>query len=142
MKEEITIPLDNLEVHLRSVRDDRGMLTFAEEMKDFPFPIKRMFWITDVPEHAKRGGHAHMTCKELVCCVSGSFRLVICNGHEKRTFLLDSPQRAVIIPEGVWCSLEDFTKDTIVVVGASEEYSMEGYIRDYDDYMAKYGKDA
>lgn len=142
MKEEITIPLDNLEVHLRSVRDDRGMLTFAEEMKDFPFPIKRMFWITDVPEHAKRGGHAHMTCKELVCCVSGSFRLVICNGHEKRTFLLDSPQRAVIIPEGVWCSLEDFVKDTIVVVGASEEYSMEGYIRDYDDYMAKYGKDA
>lgn len=142
MKEEITIPLDNLEVHLRSVRDDRGMLTFAEEMKDFPFPIKRMFWITDVPEHAKRGGHAHMTCKELVCCVSGSFRLVICNGHENRTFLLDSPQRAVIIPEGVWCSLEDFVKDTIVVVGASEEYSMEGYIRDYDDYMAKYGKDA
>jgi hypothetical protein len=69
MKEEKSIPLDNLEVHFRSVRDSRGLLTFAEEMKDFPFPIKRMFWITDVPEHAKRGGHAHTTCKEIVCCV-------------------------------------------------------------------------
>jgi hypothetical protein len=39
----------------------------------------------------------------------------------------------------VWCSLEDFAKDTVVVVGASEEYSMEGYIRDYDEYMTIYG---
>ena len=139
MKEEKSIPLDNLEVHFRSVRDSRGLLTFAEGMKDFPFPIKRMFWITDVPEHAVRGGHAHTTCKEIVCCVKGSFRLVISNGHENRTFLLDSPQNAVIIPEGVWCSLEDFAKDTVVVVGASEEYSMEGYIRDYDEYMTIYG---
>ena len=139
MIQENKTVLDNLEVQLRSVRDSRGLLTFAEEMKDFPFPIKRMFWITDVPEHARRGGHAHTTCKEVVCCVKGSFRLVISNGHENRSFLLDSPQHAVIIPEGVWCSLEDFAKDTVVVVGASEEYSMEGYIRDYDEYMAKYG---
>lgn len=131
--------LDNLEVQFRSVRDSRGLLTFAEEMKDFPFPLKRMFWITDVPMGARRGGHAHTTCKEIVCCVKGSFRLVISNGYERREFVLDSPDRAVIIPEGVWCSLEDFAKDTVVVVGASEDYCTEGYIRDYDEYMAVYG---
>lgn len=131
--------LDNLEVHLRSFRDERGLLTCAEESKDLPFPLKRLFWITDVPEDAKRGGHAHMTCKEIVCCVRGSFRLIVSNGEDRREFVLDTPNYAVIIPEGVWCSLEDFAKDTVVVVGASEDYSTEGYIRDYDEFMSVYG---
>ncbi|MBQ5643174.1 MAG: FdtA/QdtA family cupin domain-containing protein [Bacteroidaceae bacterium] len=138
IKERYT-PLDNLELHFRSARDSRGLLTFAEEMKDFPFALKRMFWITDVPVGARRGGHAHTTCKEVVCCVKGSFRLVVSNGREIREFTLDSPDHAVIIPEGVWCSLEDFAKDTVVVVGASEEYDTGGYIRDYDEYMTIYG---
>lgn len=124
---------------MRSSGDDRGLLTFAEEMKDFPFPLKRMFWITDVPGGARRGGHAHATCREIVCCVCGHFRLVVSNGRERREFLLDRPDYAVIIPEGVWCSLEDFAEGTVVVVGASEEYSPAGYIRDYDEFMAAYG---
>ena len=140
MKKEKHAPLDNLEVHLRSNRDSRGLLTFAEETKDIPFPLKRMFWITDVPEDARRGGHAHTTCKEIVCCVKGSFRLKIDNGQENREFLLDRPDYAVVIPEGVWCSLEEFAQDSVVVVGASEEFSLEGYIRDFDEFMSIYGK--
>lgn len=132
--------MDNLEVHLRSNRDSRGLLTFAEETKDIPFPLKRMFWITDVPEKAKRGGHAHTTCKEIVCCVKGSFRLKIDNGRECREFLLNRPDYAVVIPEGVWCSLEEFAQDSVVVVGASEEFTLDGYIRDFDDFMSIYGK--
>lgn len=132
--------MDNLEVHLRSNQDSRGVLTFAEETKDIPFPLKRMFWITDVPEKAKRGGHAHTTCKEIVCCVKGSFRLKIDNGRECREFLLNRPDYAVVIPEGVWCSLEEFAQDSVVVVGASEEFTLDGYIRDFDDFMSIYGK--
>lgn len=140
MTDDIYASLDNLEVHLRSFKDDRGLLTFAEESKDLPFPLKRLFWITDVPAGAKRGGHAHMTCKEIVCCVRGSFRLTVSNGADQREFLMDKPDYAVIIPEGVWCSLEGFAKDTVVVVGASEDYSTEGYIRDFDEFMSVYGK--
>lgn len=132
--------MDNLEVHLRSNQDSRGLLTFAEETKDIPFPLKRMFWITDVPEKAKRGGHAHTTCKEIVCCVKGCFRLKIDNGRECREFLLNRPDYAVVIPEGVWCSLEEFAQDSVVVVGASEEFTLDGYIRDFDDFMSIYGK--
>lgn len=139
MKVDKIIPLDNLEVRFRSVKDNRGLLTFAEENLDIPFPLKRIFWITDVPKNVKRGGHAHMTCKEIVCCVKGSFRLIIKNGKESREFVLDSPDYAVVIPEGVWCSLEDFTEGSVVVVGASEEFSVEGYIRDYSSYAAIYG---
>lgn len=139
MKQRNLSSLDNLEVYLGSSRDSRGMLTFAEGMADIPFSLKRIFWITDIPVGSKRGGHAHKTCKEMVCCVSGSFRLVVDNGAEKRSFLLDNPSYAVIIPEGVWCSLEDFEPKTVVVVGASEPYSTEGYVRDYDEFIKMYG---
>lgn len=132
--------LENLEIHLRSCLDSRGRLTFAEENWDIPFPLKRVFWITDVPRGAARGGHAHRTCKEVLCCVRGSLTLRVDNGRERRVFCLDSPDRAVLIPEGVWCSLEGFTQDAVVVVGASEAYSAEGYVRDYQEFVSIYGE--
>jgi hypothetical protein len=70
--------------------------------------------------------------------VSGSFKLVVFNGREKRVFFLNKSDYGVIIPEGVWCSLEDFSENTVVLVGASEEYSDEGYIRDFDEYQERY----
>ncbi len=138
MQDEVYVPLEGLEVRLRSSRDNRGMLTFAEAMRDFPFRLERMFWITDVPPGAKRGGHAHSTCTEIVCCVRGCFRLILDNGRDRREFVLDSPTYAVIIPAGVWCSLEDFAEDSIVLVGASEEYSPEGYTWSYEDYVRSF----
>lgn len=132
-------PIDNVEVHFRSFMDHRGLLTFAEGMKDIPFPLKRIFWITDVSSEYNRGGHAHRKCKQMICCVKGSFRLVIHNGLESREFLLDNPDYAIVIQEGVWCSLEDFAEGSVVLVGASEYYNMEGYIRDYDEFMSIYG---
>lgn len=135
MQDERYVPLDGLEVHMRSARDDRGLLTFMEGMKDFPFPLKRMFWITDVPAGTRRGGHAHNTCMEMVCCVRGSFRLVLDNGRDRREFFLNSPTYGVVIPAGVWCSLQDFAADTVVLVGASEEFSLAGYVKDYDAFI-------
>lgn len=135
MQDEKYVPLDGVEVHMRSFCDHRGMLTFAEEMRDFPFLLKRMFWITEVPRGASRGEHAHNTCMEIVCCVHGSFRLVLDNGRDRREFFLDSPRYGVIIPARVWCSLEDFSEGCVVMVGASEEFSLEGYVKDYEDFV-------
>lgn len=54
--------------------------------------------------------------------------------------MLDSPDYAIVIPEGVWCSLEEFADGSVVLVGASEYYNMDGYIRDFDEFMSIYGK--
>ena len=37
--------------------DRRGNLTVAEEMKDIPFNIARVYWVYDVPGGENRGGH-------------------------------------------------------------------------------------
>jgi dTDP-4-dehydrorhamnose 3,5-epimerase-like enzyme len=130
--------LEGLEVQLQAIKDNRGVLTFSEVNSEIPFPVKRIFWITEIPQGAKRGGHAHMTCKEFLCCVNGSFKLTLKNMHETRTFFLDSSDKAVYIPEGIWCSLEDFAPGTVIMVAASEHYSCEGYIYDYEEYVAVY----
>ena len=46
--------------------DRRGNLTVAEEMKDIPFNIARVYWVYDVPGGENRGGHSHKHCREFI----------------------------------------------------------------------------
>jgi len=46
-------------ISFRHVKDERGNLSFTEFQKDIPFDVKRTYWISEMPEHQKRGGHAH-----------------------------------------------------------------------------------
>ncbi|RCU34886.1 WxcM-like domain-containing protein, partial [Acinetobacter baumannii] len=43
--------------------DCRGNLTVAQEMKDIPFNISRVYWVYDVPGGENRGGHSHKHCR-------------------------------------------------------------------------------
>ena len=60
-------------INLPKIVDPRGNLTVAEQMKNVPFDIARVYWTYDVPSGERRGGHAHRTCEEIVIAVSGSF---------------------------------------------------------------------
>ena len=60
--------------------DHRGNLTVAEEMKDVPFNISRVYWVYDVPGGENRGGHSHKHCRELIIAASGSFTVTLDNG--------------------------------------------------------------
>lgn len=117
----------NLQILLPQHTDSRGNLTVAEN--NIPFEIKRVFWITDVPVGTIRGEHLHKTCHELVVAVKGCFTLVVEDHGERCTYVMDSPQKAVWIPAGVWCRLEDWHEGTVVCVMASEKYDETGYVR-------------
>ena len=52
---------------LPKIVDPRGNLTVAEQMKNVPFDIARVYWTYDVPSGERRGGHAHRTCEEIIC---------------------------------------------------------------------------
>jgi hypothetical protein len=45
-------------IDLPKVFDDRGNLSFFQNMDQLPFDIKRVYWIYDVPGGEHRGGHA------------------------------------------------------------------------------------
>ena len=67
-------------IELPKIYDPRGNLTVAEQMKNVPFDVKRVYWTYDVPSGESRGGHAHKECRELIIAVSGSFTVTLDNG--------------------------------------------------------------
>ncbi len=89
-----------------------------------------MFWISDVPKEAQRGGHAHWTCWEVVFAASGRFEIELDYGDRSESFVLDRPDVGIVIPAGVWCDLRGFEENTVCVVLASEEYDASGYVHD------------
>ena len=63
--------------------DELGYLSAIEEMRDIPFHIKRVYFITDVPPETIRGFHAHRVLRQVLICMQGSVTIKIYNGNEK-----------------------------------------------------------
>jgi hypothetical protein len=128
-------------IDLRKISDPtRGNLTVVEQCDDIPFEIKRSYWIYDVPGGESRGGHAHKTLKQLLVPMSGSFKVMLDNGTERKEILLNHPWQGLIIVPGIWRTLEDFSSGAVCMCLASEHYDESEYIRDYDQFKAIYGK--
>lgn len=118
----------------------RGNLTVAEQLRDVPFDIKRVYWTYDVPSGECRGGHAHKVLHQLIVAMSGSFKVVLDNGIERKEVLLNHPWEGLIITPGIWRTLEDFSSGAVCMVLASELYDEEDYVRDYAEFTAIYGR--
>ena len=47
-------------IQLPKILDERGNLSFVEEIAHIPFKIERTYWIYDVPGGEKQIGRAHV----------------------------------------------------------------------------------
>lgn len=117
------------------ISDPRGNLSFIEGARHVPFPIKRVFYIYDVPGGETRGGHAHKECAEVLIAVSGSLQVRLTDGEQERTYTLNRANRGLLVPPGLWRTMTDFTTGTVVLALCSREYEEEDYIRDYDEFI-------
>ena len=62
-------------IDLPKVNNVKGNLTFIEENEHVPFPIKRVYYLYDVPGGESRGGHAHKSLEQFIIAANGSFDL-------------------------------------------------------------------
>ena len=116
--------------------DPRGNLTVAEQMKNVPFDIARVYWTYDIPAGERRGGHAHRTCQEIIIAVSGSFDVTLDDGSgQKETHHLNHPYQGLYVGTGVWRTLEDFSSGAVCLVLASELFDEDEYWYDYDEFL-------
>lgn len=115
--------------------DQKGNLTVVENNKTVPFPVKRVYYLYDVPGGESRGAHAHKNLKQLIVAASGSFSVTLDDGKVKRTFMLNRPYQGLLVAPGIWRDLYDFSSGAICLVLASEPYDAKDYIRDYDEYL-------
>lgn len=121
--------------NLPFIKDMRGNLSFAECGQYLPFIPKRYFLVFDVPSKEIRGEHAHKQLHQYLVCVHGSCSVVVDNGEQSQEILLDSPAQGLYIPPMIWGVQYKYSNDAILMVLASDVYSSEDYIRNYDEYL-------
>jgi dTDP-4-dehydrorhamnose 3,5-epimerase-like enzyme len=123
-------------ISLPKIPDERGNLSFVEELNHIPFAIKRSYWIYDVPGGTERGGHAYKENQEFVIALSGSFDVVIDNGSKKETFHLNRSYYGLYIPKMMWRQMNNFSTNSLALILSSTEYDEKDYIRDYESFKS------
>ena len=123
-------------VELDKHHHEKGNITVVENGVSVPFGIKRVYYLYDVPGGESRGGHAHKDLYQLIVAASGSFTVTLDDGKVKRTFLLNRPYQALMVVPGIWRTLDDFSSGSVCLVLASECYTEDDYIRNYDEFIA------
>lgn len=118
-------------IELPRHRHENGSLTVVENTGMAPFPVRRVFYLYDVPGDSERGGHSHHLAQELIVAASGAFDVVLDDGLTRRTFTLNRPYKALYIPAGIWRELNNFSSGSVSLVLTSEPYSEEDYVRSY-----------
>ena len=122
-------------IQLPKIADERGNLSFIEQLTHVPFEIRRTYWIYDVPGGEERGGHAFKKNAEFIVALSGSFNLILDDGMQKRTFSLNRSYYGIYVPAGLWREMVDFSTNSLALVLSSIRYETSDYIRDYDEFL-------
>lgn len=111
-----------------------GELSFFESTHDIPFDVKRIYYISKVPEGVRRGFHAHKDLKQLLFCPYGKIQLILENNNQREEIELSDPSIGVIIDKPTWREMLWLQKDSVLCVAASDFYIAEDYIRDYQEF--------
>ena len=122
-------------IDVPNIKDPRGNLAVLEN-SNIPFEIKRVFYLYDVPSGSQRGGHALKKTNQLLIPLSGSFEVVLDNGKEKKSVLLNKPDKGLLINKGIWRELQNFSSGAVCLVLSSGEFDETDYIRSYKDFIA------
>lgn len=112
----------------------KGDISVVENQSEVPFDINRIYYLYDVPGGVDRGGHAHKQLYQLILAVSGCFTVVLDDGTNKKSFVLNRPYKGLLVKPGIWRTLEDFSSGSVCLVLASERYDEADYIREYEDF--------
>lgn len=113
-----------------------GALSFLEGKRDIPFPIRRVYWITETEAEQHRGFHAHKLNCQLLYCPYGKIDIILDDGEKKTTVTLDKPGKGLILMPGLWREMVWRESGSVLCVLASEYYDAQEYIRNYDEFIA------
>ncbi|MFN3489018.1 MAG: sugar 3,4-ketoisomerase [Emticicia sp.] len=116
-------------LELQTILSEKGSLTVFEKV--LTNGIKRIFYIYNAFNQI-RGGHRHKLAYNALICVSGSCKVYVHNGESEETFILDSPNKCVLLEPRDWHTMYDFSESAVLLVLSDRFYEKEDYI--YEKY--------
>lgn len=122
-------------VNIPKIEDPRGNLSVIEK-EVVPFEIKRVYYLYDVPAGAERGGHAHKKLQQFLVALSGSFDVILNDGKEEKIVTLNKPFEGLLITNGIWRELKNFSSGAVCLVVASDVFEEADYIREFEDFLS------
>jgi len=120
---------------LPTVLAERGNLTALELPELVPFHVKRIFMVHHVSNLEIRGEHAHKKCWQFLIAAAGSITVDVSDGVLKDTFLLDSPEKGLLIPPLIWGTQYNYSDDGSLLVLASEKFDPDDYLHNFEEFM-------
>lgn len=120
-------------IDIPKIEDYRGNISVIEN-NILPYTINRVYYLYDVPSNATRGGHAHKSLQQCLIALSGSFDVILNDGQNDKKVTLNKPNKGLLIPNGIWRSLENFSSGSVCLVLASKVFNEADYIRDFDEF--------
>lgn len=100
---------------------------------EFGIAFNRFYWLTG--PSGPRGGHAHKKLTQVFVCLQQSVDISLSDGCVAQEITLNEGE-AVIVRPGLWRDIAPLTEGAMLGVLASEHYSEEDYIRDFDEFVA------
>ncbi|CBH20578.1 MULTISPECIES: sugar 3,4-ketoisomerase [Acetoanaerobium] len=122
-------------IDFQELGDPRGHLVVAESNKEVPFLIQRIFYIYGTKDGVVRGQHANRESEFMLINLQGSVKIVIDDGRQKDTVILNKAHQGVYLDKMVWKDMCEFSSDSILLVLSSMSYDASEYIRDYDEFV-------
>ncbi len=113
----------------------QGSLVAVEEKIDIPFELKRIFYIYNLNSFTSRGAHAHKVSNQILICIHGSCEVLLDDGKENSSILLNKPNRGVLQENMIWGEMYNFSKDCILMVLSDTHYDPNDYITDYHQFL-------
>ncbi len=114
---------------------ENGNLSVVENGGSFPFNVKRVYYVYDVPGGVERGGHSHKECHEFIIAASGSFDVEIYDGAKRRVVNLNRSNMGLHVVPGIWRVLNNFSSGAVCLVLASDCYAEVDYVREFSDFL-------
>ena len=125
-------------LQLSAIKDGfDGTISVAETQRNIPFEIKRVYYIYNLVYHDNvlRGKHAHKKLQQALFCINGSCNVSLNDGTKKQVVELTEPNTGIYLGPCLWSTQYNFRNNCILLVFASDFFSEEDYIRDFNDFL-------
>jgi dTDP-4-dehydrorhamnose 3,5-epimerase-like enzyme len=113
-------------------RDDGCLFALNEGLG---IPVKRFFYIKDIPKNSTRGHHAHIKNNQLLVCINGKILVTMKKGDGDESQVTLTTGQTFLLENMTWATQTYLTGEDVLLVLCSEVYDEKDYIRNYEKYL-------